>query len=89
VPRAFKPQCPHCKGFLRDRLHPPLPVGFVLGLIGAVLAAQAFLPVAYAKWALATLMLVYLVAHFRAGERKVPAQHRYTKDGPASDGTGR
>ena len=33
TPRRYKPQCPHCQGFLRDRRHPLVPVPLVLLLV--------------------------------------------------------
>lgn len=86
TPRRYKPQCPHCHGFLRDRRNPPVPVPLVLLLVAAALAARQWLPPAQAKGALAVLLLVYAVDHFRRRERQVPQRQRFAPDDAGSAG---
>lgn len=84
IARQFKPQCPHCLGFLRDRLHPRPPVSMIILLIGASLAAQQMLPAPLTKPALGLLLLVYLFMHWRRRERGISPRHRFAPDQPQS-----
>lgn len=86
TPRRYKPQCPHCHGFLRDRRNPPVPVPLVLLLVAAALGAWQWLPPAQAKGALGVLLLVYVGDHFRRRERQVPPRQRYAPDDATATG---
>jgi hypothetical protein len=80
VPRQFKPSCPHCHSFLRDRRNPVLPAHYYLLLIGAAVIAQFFLPTDYAKASFALLIVIYLVLLFQRRERNVETISRFFKD---------
>lgn len=80
VPRQFKPSCPHCHSFLRDRKNPVLPAHYYLLLIVAAVIAQYALPKDYTKAALALLIAIYLVLHFKRRERNVETIFRFVKD---------
>jgi hypothetical protein len=80
LPSQFKPTCPHCHGFLRDRKSPRLTPKQTLAFILATIAAYTLVPQSHHKLALAILLGAYIVVIIRRTERNVTPQNRYAKD---------
>ena len=79
-PRSFKPVCPRCHAFLRDRKNPQPPPGLVLLLAAATMVSYFALPLSYAKGVLLVLVGIYLVALVRRRERHVEERLRFARD---------
>jgi len=79
VPKQFKPTCPHCKGFLRDRANPRLSIKQVGGLLAATLLTYLLLPAEYRKYGLGILMVIYLVMLILQRERNLAPAERFAK----------
>lgn len=80
VPKQFKPTCPRCKGFLRDRANPRLSIKQVGGLLAATVLTYLWLPAEYRKYGFAFLLVMYLAMLLLQRERNLAPAERFTKD---------